>query len=135
MTSQRYDRNLTELSRGETDFGIKDKQGRAVGYAWRIFHVTYTPVPEGQLSGYIAPAGLPLKHLEVAAYPTRNGRHYGASSGNIHVFDQDQAMRIVEKRTAQARKRDTKKFGAAPVAEEIDWLSDAANGWRAKEVK
>lgn len=137
MTSQLYDRNRTELSSGATDFGIRDKQNRAVGYAWRIFKVNYTPVPEGQKHGYRAEGGLPLEHLEVAAYPTRNGRHYGASTGNVPAFDQDQAMRIVEKRTAQARKRDTKKFAASTVQQllEDDAFSDAAFGWKGKVTK
>lgn len=114
MTTTLYDRNLTELASGAADFGIRDKQGRCIGYAWRIFKVIYAQVPEGQRSGYIAEAGLPLEHLEVAAYPTRNGKHYGASGGNVHCLTQAEAVEIIARRTAAARRRDTKKFEKVP---------------------
>ena len=105
-----YDKDYTELSSGGTDFGICDQKGRAVGYHWRIFKVIYTAVPEGRRSGYISPNGLPLEHLEVAAFPTRDGKHYGASSGNMHCLTEAEAQAIIAKRTAAAHKRDTKKF-------------------------
>jgi hypothetical protein len=109
-----FNRNLTELARGETDFGILDKQGRAVGYAWRVSRAVFTPAPEGQRYGYTDPTKwdepMPREHLTVSAFPTRNGKHYGASGHDLRCLTQAEAAVIIEKRTAQARKRDTKKF-------------------------
>ena len=135
-----YNRKLTELSSGETDFGIRDKQGRAVGYKWQVYRAVFTPIPVDPNakygpSGYTDPAKwptpMPLEHLTIRAYPTRNGKHYGASGNDLHALTQGEADDLISKRVEQARKRDTKKFGAA--VEEIDWLSDDANGWRAKK--
>lgn len=105
-----YNKDYTELSSGNTDYGFCDKQGRAVGYSWRIFKVVYSENTEGR-SGYFLPEGMPLEHIEVAAYPTRNGRHYGASTRNPHCLTIDEALGIIQKRIEQARKRDAKKFG------------------------
>ena len=106
-----YDRNMAELSSGATDFGVRDEQGRAVGYSWRICSVTYTPVPAGQRFGYRAPAGKPC--LSVDAYPTRNGRHYGASSREFYCHTQAEADAFIARRIEDARKRETKRFKVA----------------------
>jgi hypothetical protein len=107
----RYNRDRTELTRGATDFGIRDNQNRCVGYAWCIFSVIYTPVPEGQVRGYIGES-LPHPHLEIVAFPTRNGRHYGASGNDLQCLTMEEAEKLIAKRVEQARKRDTKKFNA-----------------------
>lgn len=114
-----YDKDYTELSSGLAEFGVRDKQGRAVGYKWRIFSVTYTEVPEGQRSGYRLDGALPLKHLEVDAYPTRDGKHYGASGRNIPCITQAEAEAIIAKRIEQARKRETKRFSALPLLSKL----------------
>ncbi len=103
-----YTKTRTELTTDTTNFGFRDRQGRSVGYAYRIFQVVYTPSSNSW--GYRLPEGFPVEHLEVAGYPTRDGAHYGASTSNIPVLTQDEAAKVIKKRTENARKRDTKKF-------------------------
>jgi len=107
-----YEKSYVELSRSHTDFGVRDrvKKPRAVGYTGVIYKVTYTAKPEDARGGYHLPTGFPAVHLEVAAFPTRDGRHYGASSKNIHCLTVEEAQAIIAKRTEAARKREIGRF-------------------------
>ena len=115
MAHQLYDRTMTELERGDIDFAIRDLKGRAVGYGWVIFKAVYSPAKAGATSGYtmsMAPLNnLPLEHLMIAAFPTRNGKHYGALSGYLHCITHSEAMALLAKRVKQARARERKRFG------------------------
>jgi len=106
-----YDRKLTPLYSGATHFGFYDKKAAFVGYSWQVFTAVYTPVKEGALSGYILRDGLPREHIMIAANPTRDGKSYGAWTGYLHCLSKAEAEKLIDKRIAQARKRDTKKFG------------------------
>lgn len=104
-----YNRTLTELSGGAKDFDFCDKQGRIVGYRWRIYQAVFTP-KEG-LGGYVLPDGMPLEHLAIEASPTRNGKRYGAWTGYLHCVTQAEACKLIARRSTAAYKRDSKKFG------------------------
>jgi hypothetical protein len=140
-----YDRKLTELSSGEVDFGLRDKQGRAVGYKWQVYQAVFTPIPVDPNakygpSGYTDPAKwhkpMPHEHITIRAYPTRNGRHYGASGNDLHALTEDEAKKLIAKRVEQARKRDTKKFASTTTAQLLkdDAFSDAAFGWKGSKA-
>jgi len=109
MTNRYMNKHYSEISRGYQDYGFKDKQGREVGYGWSFHTVTIELLPESATGGYIYRGG-PLSYIAVDAYPTRNGKHYGASGRDVQVQTIDEATACVARRMAQALKRDTKKF-------------------------
>jgi len=110
MNDHRYmKKRYGEATRGHQNYGFKDKQGREVGYGWKISNVTVELLPEGTTGGWIY-GGEPLRHIEVYSYPTRDGRHYGASTRPGRVKTAEEATAFVERRMTRALKRDAKKF-------------------------
>jgi len=112
MTTRLYSRSLSELAEGHTDYGFCDQKGRAVGYWWAIYKAVFTPQPEDAMSGYTGRHvdSLGHEHLMVKTSPTRDGKSYGASSDWIHCATRADADAAIAKRTANARRRDAKKF-------------------------
>lgn len=104
-------RKLTRLSEGTTDFGIKDKAARAIGYRWTISQKVYTELDSEARSGYRIKDGQPREVIEVYTITTRDGRNYGASFNTVDVNTVEEAHAVIAKRTEAARKNNLKKFG------------------------
>lgn len=101
----------TDHSRGEVDFELRDRLGRAVGYRWVIRIAKATLRSPEELSGYVLPDDLPLDYFDVWTTPTRNGKPYGPSFSNARVATLAEAEAVVAKRIKASRKSYIKKFG------------------------
>jgi hypothetical protein len=103
------------LDQGSVEHGITDKQGRSVGYTWKITEITYVEKTADDLnkefySFYPREEGQQMNVFQMWGTPTRNGKGYGPSSNYTEFNTLEEARRATVKRIFQAEKRDTKKF-------------------------
>ena len=106
----------TGIDAGSENFGFKDQKGRECGFRWRIVHITLRPLTEAEYddnygkSYYTRTPSEPLAYFELTTSPMRDGHRYGPAFNSARTETLDEARAIIAKRTANARKRDTKKF-------------------------
>jgi hypothetical protein len=113
--TNRYTKNYGEiLDSGSVEHGLTDRQGRSVGYKWRIRAVSYVSLPntEAQYGYYLRPDDSRLHVFELWGQPTRDGKGYGPAFNTVEFPTLEQARRDAVRRVEQARKRDAKKFSA-----------------------
>lgn len=133
MTTNLCNHVRTPIDSGTVDFDLRDKQQRAVGFAWSITDVKCVPITDPTITyGYTNGPDF----IQVWSSPTRNGRNYGPAFNTKRVASVEEARKVVAKRIANARKRDTKKFATEgtttmtdkqPTAKVIQ-VSDDGNG-------
>lgn len=108
-TTYRDIKNTTEtvFRNGGENFGLTDKQGRAIGYRWTIFAYQYEFYPEDETAKYCfsVPADRPQQGFRVKTQATRDGHKYGALTADLYFADLADAVAAVQKRAADAKKR------------------------------
>jgi hypothetical protein len=106
-----------EVEAGKVEHGFVDQKGRAVGYHWSITSVINVPFADEAAylarkqkwtNAFASPEA--MVYVEVIGFPTRDGKHYGASGNNVRVATVEEARKVVANRIRQAFKRDHKKF-------------------------
>lgn len=99
-----------EVSATNTDFGLKDEKGRAVGYRVRIWQRTYTEDSNGDFLH--APGDFWIGE----AIATRDGQIYGSLTSLPEVASRQEMNALVQKRMSAAKANYVKKY--ACVSEE-----------------
>ncbi len=93
-----------EVSTTNTDFGLKDEKGRAVGYRVRIWKRTYTEDSNGDFLH--APGDFWIGDT----FATRDGHIYGSLTSLPEASSLQETKALAQKRMATAKARYTKKY-------------------------
>lgn len=102
-------KNYKHLSTDHTDFGMKDKTGRALGCVAWLGEFDLVALPEGTTCGCVAAPG---HYFTAEVRGTRNGKAFGAISVSYTGTSREEAEAYITRRIEVARKTATKN--AAP---------------------
>jgi len=95
-------RSFKRLEKLHRDYALRDAKGREIGGAFDISEATYSPAPEGALSGWHHAAGT---FIIGCPHATRNGAAFGASQPSKEYPSIEAAREAAEVYFANAAKR------------------------------
>lgn len=97
MTSIRCKPSIEKIGQDETDFGMKDQRGRAVGFVVYWSRITYTP---DESAHWLHEPGV---FIRAVTSPTRDGKDFGASTRGIEFHDTAAGRRAANKEADRRR--------------------------------
>ena len=112
----------TDIDAGFTDFGMRDRLGRAIGCHWFLQHCVVVYLTDAEAAArraqgdclWVGDAAAWADYVELNTQPTRNSQRYGPSTRRKSATEAE-ARAALAKHLVKARKYNAKVNARAPV--------------------